>query len=248
MAKEDYMKKVLGEISTIFKTNNPAEIIDEIAKRHQDLQTLSVEEQYLLGAILGSLLHEAYCESRKLDQPNEQGLPNNPRIKKLTETIDQDFVASVIASGRTNGTTLFIQDGVLCMDIANTPFASLSPYWQKDNFMAGCAATRSVINFWQQINSNNPAIKEFVTVAIANAIHESWIARENVYYDQDGDTVYTNEQLATSYINLPQDEKDKDLVHYKMALDLINMLMEKMKEKNGPTSGGPSTPGQPGDN
>ena len=247
MAKEDYMKKVLGEISTIFKTNNPAEIIDEIAKRHQDLQTLSVEEQYLLGAILGSLLHEAYCESRKLDQPNEQGLPNNPRIKKLTETIDQDFVASVIASGRTNGTTLFIQDGVLCMDIANTPFASLSPYWQKDNFMAGCAATRSVINFWQQINSDNPAIREFVTVAIANAIHESWIARENVYYDQDGDTVYTNEQLATSYINLPQDEKDKDLVHYKMALDLINMLMEKMKEKNA-TKTNPSNPGQPGDN
>ena len=38
-----------------------------------------------------------------------------------------------------------MQNGVLCMDIANTPFEMLSPYWQKDNFMAGCAATRSVI-------------------------------------------------------------------------------------------------------
>jgi len=57
MAKEDYVKKVLSEIAPILKTTNPAEIIDEIAKRHKDLKTLSVDEQNLLGAILGSLLH-----------------------------------------------------------------------------------------------------------------------------------------------------------------------------------------------
>lgn len=248
MAKEDYVKKVLSEIAPILKTTNPAEVIDEIAKRHKDLKTLSVDEQNLLGAILGSLLHEGYCNGRKLDKPNEQGLPNNPRVKKLTEPIDQDFVASVVASGRTNGTTLFVEDGVLCMDIANTPFASLSPYWQKDNFMAGCAATRSVMTFWNELNSDNEALREFVAVAIANAIHESWIARENIYYDVVNGKVYTNEPLATSYINLPQDEKDKDLLHYKMAIQMIDMLVAKMKEKNGPTSGGPSTPGQPGDN
>ena len=244
MANDEYMKKILNEVSMVLKTTDPLTIINEIAKNNKNLQTLTVEEQYLLGAILGSFLHEAYCNSRKLDKPNEQGLA---KIKKLTSEIDQDFVNSVILSGRDNGTTLFVQDGVLCMDIANTPFAGLSPYWQKDNFLAGCAATRSVISCWDGLTHDNEAIRNFVVVAVANAIHEAWIARENIYYDKAGDQVYTNENLATAYINLPQDEKDKDLLHYKMALEMITMLLEKMKEKNQNKGGKGPKGTQPGD-
>lgn len=246
MANEDYMKKVLYDISLVLKMTDPIAIINEIAERNKELKTLTVEEQYLLGAILGSLLHEAYCNSRKLEKPNEQGLPNNPRIKKLTEEIDQDFVNSVILSGRDNGVTLFMQDGVMCMDIANTPFAALSPHWQKDNFLAGCAATRSVISNWDGLTHNNEEIRKFVVVAVANAIHEAWIARGNIYYEKEGDKVYTNENLATAYINLPEGEKDKDLLHYQMALEMITMLLEKMKEKN--KGGSNPNGGQPGSN
>ena len=248
MTKDEYMQKVLVEVSLVLKMTNPIDIINNIAERNKDLKTLTVQQQYLLGAILGSMLHEAYCESRKLDKPNEQGLPNNPRIKKLTEDIDQEFVNSVIMSGRINGVTLFVQDGILCMDIANTPFAQLSPHWQKDNFMAGCAATRSVISNWDGLTHDNDKIREFVTVAVANAIHEAWIARENIYFDQQGDQIYTNEELATAYINLLKNEQDKDLLHYQMALNLITMLREKMKEKNAQKTTNKPDESQPGDN
>jgi len=232
MADNEYMKKVLAKVSVILKSLNNFEIINEIAKNNKNLSTITVHEQYLLGAILGSLLHESYCVSRKLDQPNEQGLVNNPRIKKLTSDIDKEFVDYVISNNKTNGRTLFIKDGVLCMDIANTSFENLSPYWQKDNFMAGCAAARTVITNWDGLTHDNKTVREFVTVAVANAIHEAWIARENIYYDKQGDQVYTNEELATSYINLPKDEKDKDLVHYQMAFEMITKLCEKMKSKD----------------
>ena len=248
MANDAYMKKVLNEVSSILKNSNPIEIINDIAKKNKNLTTITVKEQYLLGAILGSLLHEAYCNGRKLDKPNEQGLPNNPRIKKLTSDIDQDFVKQAIMTGKDNGVTLFFQDDVLCMDIANTPFESLSPYWQKDNFLAGCAATRSVISSWEGLTHDDKKIRDFVTVAVANAIHEAWIARENIYYDKDGNQVYTNEELATSYISLPKDEQDKDLVHYQMAFEMISALLEKMKEKNSTKGSNNPKGSQPGDN
>lgn len=232
MADNEYMKKVLANVSVILKSSNNFDVINEIAKNNKNFSTLTVQDQYLLGAILGSLLHESYCNSRKLDKPNEQGLPNNPRIKQLTSDIDKEFVDYVISNNKTNGKTLFMNDGVLCMDIANTPFEMLSPYWQKDNFMAGCAATRTVITNWDGLTHDNKAVRDFVTVAVANAIHEAWIARENIYYDKQGDQVYTNEELATSYINLPKDEKDKDLVHYQMAFEMISKLREKMKGKD----------------
>ena len=249
MSNDAYMKKVLGEVGLVLKQYDPVTIVDTIAKNHKNLQTLSVVEQNLLGAVLGSMLHEAYCNSRRLEKPNADGLANNPREKVLTEELDQDFVAEVLSGNVPQSKTLYIKDGKVCMDIANTSFADLSPHWKKDNFMAGCAATRSVLTCWDGLTHNNEAVREFVTVAVANSIHEAWIARGNVYYDKQGSQVYTNEGLATAYINLPQDEKDKDLVHYKMALDMISTLLEKMHEKNAAESRNENgvKPAQPGD-
>lgn len=232
MANDEYMKRILANVSATLKSSNKIDIINDIATKNKDFASLSVQDQYLLGAILGSLLHESYCNSRKLDKPNSQGLPNNPRIKQLTSNIDKDFTDYVIKNNKTNGKTLFMQNGVLCMDIANTPFEMLSPYWQKDNFMAGCAATRSVISNWDGLTHNNETVREFVTIAVANAIHEAWIARENIYYETQNGNVFTNEELATAYINLPKNEQDKDLLHYKMALDMTNMLFAKMNGNN----------------
>ena len=231
MSNDAYMKRVMGEVGEVLKKYDPVVIIDTIAKNNRGVQTLSKIEQELLGAVLGSMLHEAYCNSRKLEKPNEDGLANNPRIKVLTEEIDSDFVKKVVDGTIPQSKTLYIEDGKVHMDIANTKFANLSPHWQKDNFMAGCAATRSVVTLWDGLVHDNAAVREFATVAIANAIHEAWIARGNIYYDKQGDQVYTNESLATAYINLPQDEKDKDLVHYKMAFDMISTLNERMHQK-----------------
>ncbi len=106
------------------------------------------------------------------------------------------------------------------MDIANTSFTKLSPFLQYDNFMADSCATRSVITNWDGITHENPQVREYVTVAVANAIHESWIARGNV--------CDWNKDLETAYINLPMEEKDKDLVHYQMAVQMISMLYKIM--------------------
>ena len=88
MSNDAYMKKVLGEVGVVLKQYDPVTIVDTIAKNHNDLQTLSVVEQNLLGAVLGSMLHEAYCNGRRLDQPTADGLLNNPREKVLTEDLD----------------------------------------------------------------------------------------------------------------------------------------------------------------
>lgn len=209
--------------------------IDYIYKKAlSDNGRISLEDQHLIGALLGSMLHQAYCDSRKLPEPNEQGLPNNPRIKKLTDEMDTEFVKSVVNGEVEQSPTLFVNEsGVVCMDIANTEFVNLSPFWKKDNYMAGKTAARTVITSWDGLTHENPEVRKFIEIAIANSIHESWIARGNIYYDTDGLQIYTNQDLDNAYIYLPDDEKNKDLEHMVMAMNLISGLVNGLKnEKN----------------
>lgn len=192
---------------------------------------ISLEDQHLIGAILGSLLHQAYCDSRKLDKPNEQGLKNNPRIKKLTDEMDSEFVRGVVNGETKQSPTLFInENGVVCMDIANTEFVNLSPFWKKDNYMAGKTAARTIITTWDGLTHENPEVRKYIEIAVANSIHESWISRGNVYYDTDGSQIYTNQELDNAYIYLPDDEKNKDLEHMVMSMKLISGLLEGLKK------------------
>ena len=227
-------------------------VLNEIAERSKQNLILSEKDQSILGAVLGAILHQSYCDSRKLSEPNEDGLSNNPRLKKLEKDIDQDFIQDVKEGRIPTSPVLFIKDGNVYMDIANTDFVNLSPYWKKDNFMAGCAATRTVITALQYKElMENPQFRECAEVLIANAIHESWIARENVYYDEYNGEVYTNQPLNTAFIQLPKDEQLKDSEHFIMAKQLVENVYALMHEKNmegskkKPTE--PSTPGEMGE-
>ncbi len=222
-----------------------------IIERAKKERVISYEDQCLIGGMLGYMLHDAYCESRKLDKPNENGLPNNPREKKLTDPMDAEFVQAVLDGKIPQSETLYIKDGVVCMDIANTNFVNLSPYWQKDNFMAGKTAARSVITCWDGLTHENPEVQKYVTIAVANGIHEAWISRDNIYYDEYQGQIYTNQQLDTAYIYLPDDEKDKDLEHMIMAKSVIGKLCKSLTQAkeatatevktDGPQTSGPET-------
>ena len=184
---------------------------------------ISLDDQHLIGAILGSMFHKAYCDSRKLDKPNENGLLNNPRVKKLTDELDSEFVADVKSGKISQGSTLYVdENGIVCMDIANTEFVNLSPYWKKDNYMAGKTATRTVITCWEGLTNEDENVRKFVKIAVANGIHEAWISRGNV-----GDW---NKELDTAYVFLTQDEKDKDLEHVVMATKVLSELLNGIKK------------------
>lgn len=242
---EVYVNRVLKDVSAALSGKDVYQVINEIAKRTKRNLVMSKEDQLILGGVLGAMLHSAYCKSRELPASERvNGLPNNPRPKVLNSAIDETFIEDA-KNGKIplSNTLYFDEKGRLVMDIANTDFVNLSPYWKKDNFLAGCAAARSVLTSWEGLMHENPVVREFVEVAVANAIHEAWIARGNVYYSEYQGQVYTNQELDTAYINLPQEEKDKDLEHYKMAKELIAEL-EKELEKHKKSAKGGSQPGE----
>ena len=220
----DYIRSVMDKATAQMKGKDTIEILTRVAEQSKSMKSISLDDQFLIGALLGSELHQSYCDGRRLPEPLPNGLKNNPRIKELKEPIDQLFVKDVLLHKIPTSDTLYVEDGKVFMDIANTSFENLSPYWKQDNFMAGTCAARSVITNWDGLNHPNPEVREHVVVAVANAIHESWIARGNV----SG----WNADLATAYINLPVVEQDKDLEHYRMATRMINALQRRMSKDN----------------
>ena len=223
---EKYVREILATASERIEGQSVASLISGIAKETKDLKGVSLENQYAMGAILGSMLHQSYCDGRRLEQPNENGLANEPRIKELNASLDRDFVLGVLEGRIEKDSTLYVEGGKVFMDIANRNFSQLSPHWQYDNFMAGCCAARSVLTNWEGLTHDNEQVREFTTVAVANGIHEAWIARGNV-----GDW---NADLATAYVNLPVEEQDKDLGHYVMASGLIDSLRQEIIANQNP--------------
>lgn len=209
--------------------------MDSIYQRSVWVGKVSREDQHLISAILGSMLHQDYCDSRRLDKPNENGLINNPREKKLTEPLDAEFVQDVLDGRIPQSPTLYVRDGKVFMDIANTEFIKLSPFWKKDNFMAGKAAIGSILTCWEGLAHKNPEVKKYVEIAVASGIHESWRARGNVYYDEYEGDVFTNEELDIAFSDLSDEEKAKDVSHIGMAYRLMQRIcseLSKIKKNN----------------
>lgn len=77
----------------------------------------------------------------------------------------------------------------------NVPFAQLDPAWRKENEEAAKAALQSVKQF--------PEDEE----AAADFIHQEWMKR-----NPKGDW---NAAQHVSYSTLPEEEKEKDRVHYR---------------------------------
>ena len=217
---KNHVIKQLNFVSSKLKDSNVKELLTNIATRYKDLKSIELEDQLTISGILGSYLHQAYCDGRRLETPLENGLVNEPRIKELSDDLDKMFVKDVLLGKIPESDVLFVKEGKVFMDIANTSFENLSPYWQYDNFMAGACAARSVITNWDGITHENSQVRQYVTVAVANSIHEAWIARGNV--------AEWNEDLETAYINLSEEEKAKDLVHYQMATQMMEALEHEM--------------------
>lgn len=205
--------------------------LDCIYKKGLETGVIDREDQYLIGAILGNMFHQAYRETRKLDKPDKNGFMYNPREKELNQEIDGEFVQYVLDGKIPQSKTLYVRDGKVYMDIANTEFANLSPYWKKDNFGAGKCATMAIITNWKGLSHDLPVVRDYVTIAVASDIHNNWIARDNVYRDVAPDgKVYTNEELDTAYIYLIDEEKAKDLVHVQMASRVIGKLVDEISK------------------
>ena len=206
--------------------------MDYIYQQSVKAGKVSREDQHLISAILGSMLHQDYCDSRRLDKPNENGLINNPREKKLTEELDVEFAQDVLGGKIPQSPTLYVRDGKVFMDIANTEFINLSPFWKKDNFMAGKAAIGSILTCWEGLVHENPEVKKYVEIAVANGIHESWRARGNVYYDEYEGEVFTNEELDIAFCDLSDEEKAKDVSHIGMAYRLMKRICSELSKRN----------------
>lgn len=224
-----YINNELRYVSKAISGIDLMTLLEKIAFGVDNLAGISREDQLVLGAILGSLLHKSYCDGRRLDEEKAKALnlKNEPRVKLLNQELDKFFIEDVLSGKIPQSKTLVVSEGFVKLDIANTPFTELSPYWQYDNFMAGSAAIRSIVTNWAGLSNDNGEIRKYVEVGVANAIHEAWIARGNVYEDASN----TNKQLETAYINLPEAEKDKDLKHFVMAKDLVLQVTKLMKNK-----------------
>lgn len=204
-----------------------AKIIKEIAERaiKRDNASFTLEEQLKLGEIMGAELHDDWRAPRKQVDGSFE-----PRWKTLTNDMDKAFVNAIKTGKVIKPDNIRInEDGQVELDIANSNFNQLSPFWRQDNYMAGCSAVRSIITNWKGLNHPNPEVTDFVVVGVANAIHEAWISRGNV-----GDW---NKDLETAYVFLSPSEKQKDLQHYKMALKLVKNLKKEMTKLNEQENG-----------
>lgn len=231
---KDHIIEVLKRTTEKLDGVETGKLIIDVAKRTKDLKSVSLEDQLLLGAVLGSVLHNDYCKGRKLDKPLENGLENEPRVKVLDQELDQQFVKDVLIGRIPTSDTLYIEGGKVHMDIANTSFENLSPFWQYDNFMAGACAARSVITNWEGLMNPSAEVRKYVKVGVANAIHESWIGRGNVEA--------WNSDLATAYINLTPSEQEKDLKHYVMGSKLVDWLSREIANVDENSTGSDFAP------
>lgn len=236
-----YLYKI-NQILSLMTGKDTTELLDEISTRivkdGDKVSNITQIEQGILAGILGSMLHSAYCNGRRLSaqQREELSVPleiaNNPRMKVLGKELDAEFVQKVLSGEIPQSPTLFVdKKGNVVMDIANRQFVELSPYWQKENFNAGEAAVRLVVANWDALKGNNPKIKEWVTYAVSTAIHEAWLARDNVYREETDEAVYTNAELDTAFNQLTEEEQKKDSIQLDMAMSVMDQLMSMVHDK-----------------
>lgn len=236
----------------LVKAGSPEEALKRIAPRLEKVSTLKKEDIYVLAAVLGTMFHQDYCNGRKLDKPLPDGRVNNPREKVLNTPDDARFVQRVRDGQIPQSVALhFNEAGQLVQDIANTQFVFLSPHWQDENFNAGLAASQLVISFWKKIeNSKTEEEMNELLECIAAAIHVAWIMRKNLYkeVDQNGNVLYTNEELGEQYSMLTKEEQKKDRDHVDMAKDLIHRLLKFKEQYLASKQNGETVPPQPGSN
>ena len=90
----------------------------------------------------------------------------------------------------------------------NVPYSQLTPHWQKENYEAACFVVKLLANYGD-IDHNY----------LACQIHKAWLHRNP--WAKGG-------KLDVDYWELPQEEKNKDLLHIRIAKRIIKQHNEEI--------------------
>ena len=99
------------------------------------------------------------------------------------------------------------------VDIANTTFADLPSNWKYENLEAAKVAIELVFDKvvkWEEITGED-------IESMASVVHEKWLERNDWVFDKE----YGNPILAQEYAKLPEEEKEKDRVQVRQAIQKI---------------------------
>lgn len=104
------------------------------------------------------------------------------------------------------------------VDIANCSFEELPSNWQFENLAAAKVAINLVFGKVMAGEILSPEEEE----TYASIIHEEWLRRNNWVFDPE----YGDPKLAVPYIDLPQEEKDKDKAQLGPAINKVQDYMD----------------------
>jgi hypothetical protein len=111
------------------------------------------------------------------------------------------------------------ENGTDQIDIANTLFENLPEDWQKENKVAA----EVVMNEIFDAKENDEKINEDFIENASSVVHEEWLKR-------NGD--WAEEEQKKPYIELSEEEKDKDRAQVIKGLEIANKEgIEKVREK-----------------
>lgn len=99
------------------------------------------------------------------------------------------------------------------VDIANTKFEDLPSNWKYENLEAAKVAIELVFDSvvaWEEITDE-------MIEGMAAVVHEKWLQRNQWVFDKE----YWNPTLAQEYVKLPEEEKEKDRVQVRQAIEKI---------------------------
>lgn len=89
----------------------------------------------------------------------------------------------------------------------NVPYNQLTPHWQKENYEAACFVVKKIL-IDGDIDDDH----------LAYQVHNAWLNRNDWA---------KGSSLDVSYWDLPQKEKDKDLLHVRIARRVISLYNAK---------------------
>lgn len=208
-------------ISILTEKSDWKRLLFEMSFNKSSIKDLKEEEKCLLGTIVGFVMHKDFCNNRKLKRKNRNGFYCKAKIKELNTEADKDFVLSVLNKEREESKTLFIKDDKVFMDIANTSFFDLSPYWHNENVMAGYTSLNILLEKWEKITSKNKKTREKAQVDCLKQIHSAWVERNGK----------NNKKLCVDFDFLSKEEQNKDLMLYEKTKEIINILIKNISSK-----------------
>ena len=175
----------------------------------------------MMSSAIAFNFHKEFCCKRKLKNINKNGLLNRTKVKELNTDKDKNFVLQVLNGKIKTSNTLFIKEGKVFMDIANTNFVNLSPYWQDENIMASYNALNNVLSSWQELTSEDESVRKKQELSIIKSIHLFWIARN----------CKSNKKLCVDFDLLPKEEQEKDILLFEKTKEIIFFVLQKIDEK-----------------